>query len=144
MAYRVTTSRRRGRGEPGAFSWPAILVGVLLILIGLAIIAYWVDFIYRGNMPEGLWTMVNGQYIVFHQAAEGLMAVLAIVGGLGLLAGRGWGMATSLAALGALLYTSVNSLAFSLVSAPTLVPIFLALLGTVLLCFLALHWSRRY
>ncbi len=144
MAYRFTTNRRRVRNQPTSFSWPAIVVGVLLILIGLAIIAYWVDFTYRGNMPQGLWTMENNQYIVFHQAAEYLMALLAIAGGLGLLAGRGWGMATSLVALGALLYTSINSLAYSLGSAPALTPIFLAVLGVVLLCFVALHWSRRY
>lgn len=144
MAYRVTSNRRRERTAPHSYSWSAVVVGVILILIGFAIIAYWVNFAYRGNMPQGLWTVENNQYIVFHQAAEYLMALLAIVGGIGLLAGRGWGMATSLVALGALLYTSVNSLAFSLKSAPNLTPIFLAVGGTVLLCFVGLHWSRRY
>lgn len=144
MVYRVASNRRRERSAPRSYSWSAIVVGVLLILIGFAIIAYWVDFAYRGNMPQGLWTVENNQYIVFHQAAEYLMAILAIMGGFGLLAGRGWGMATSLVALGALLYTSVNSLAYSLKTATVLTPIFLAVLGTVLLCFIALHWSRRY
>jgi len=142
MAYRA--SRVGRRIEPRSYSWSAILVGIVLLLVGLAIIAYWVIFVMRGNMPEGLWTVVGNQYIVYHQAAELGMALLAIAGGFGLLIGRGWGMATSLAALGALLYTSVNSLGNSIRNEPSLTPIFLAVLGVTLVCFIALHFSRRY
>lgn len=143
MAYRVSRSRPR-RAAPRPYTWPAIVVGVVLILIGVAIIGYWVLYALRGNMPDGLWTVVNNQYIAYHQAAEVIMALLAVAGGFGLLSGRGWGMATSLAALGALLYTSVNSLANSVRNEPSFTPIFLAVLGVVLLCFYALHASRRY
>jgi hypothetical protein len=142
MAYRA--SRVGRRIEPRSYSWPAILVGIVLILGGLAIIAYWAIFVTGGNMPEGLWTVVGNQYIAYHQAAELVMALLAIAGGFGLLIGRGWGMATSLAALGALLYTSVNSLGNSVRNEPPLTPIFLAVLGVTLVCFIALHFSRRY
>ncbi len=147
MAYRVSRPGR-SRNEPRAFTWPAIMVGVILILVGLAIMAYWVNFALKGNLPQGLWTVENNQYIAYHIGAEGLMALLAIVGGFGLLVGRGWGMATALVALGALLYTGVNSLAWSTKNAPGwaggLTPVFLGVLATVMLSFLALHWSRRY
>ncbi len=114
------------------------------MLLGIAMIAYWADFVLRGNMPQGLWTMQNNQYLALHIGAEGLTALLALLGGIGLLVGRGWGMATALVALGGLLYTSINSLAYSLATEPTLTTVFLTVLATVLLSFIALHWSRRY
>ncbi len=141
MVYRTASRRRR---EPTSFTWPAVVVGLLLILLGLAIIIYWVNFVARGNLPQGLWTVEDGSYIAYHLAAEGLISLLAVVGGFGLLAGQGWGMATALVALGGLLYTSVNSLGYSVKSLPVLTPVFLAVAGTVLLSFVALHYSRRY
>ena len=142
MSYRVTNTRRTGN-EPRAYTWPALIVGIVLILAGIGIVVYWVNYWLSGNMPDGLWTLANNQYVVYHQAAEGVMAILAIAGGFGLLLGRGWGMATSLAALGALLYTGINSLSFSFTTAPALTPVFLGVLGFSLLGFIALHFSRR-
>jgi hypothetical protein len=142
VAYRGNRVGRRP--DLRRYTWPAILAGIILVLAGIGIIAYWVVYVMGGNMPQGLWTVVGGQYIAYHQAAEFVMALLAIAGGFGLLLGRGWGMATSLAALGALLYTSINSLANSVRNAPSLTPVFLAVLGLSLICFIALHFSRRY
>lgn len=142
MVYR--TASRRPRRQPTSFTWPAAVVGLFLILIGLGVIAFWVTYVFRGHMPQGIWTVENNVYIIYHQAAEVLAALLAIVGGFGLLMGRGWGMATSLAALGALLYSSINSLAHSVKNAPELTPIFLGVAGAVFLSFVALHYTRRY
>jgi len=141
MSYRA----RGVRWSPGqyqAFTWPAVLVGVILLLVGLAMILFWADFISSGGLDQGLATVDNNVFIVPHILAEVLTALLAIVGGFGLFIGRGWGMATALVALGGILYTSVNSLSHSLRNAPELTPVFLGVLAATLLSFLALHYSR--
>ncbi|MCL6580093.1 MAG: hypothetical protein K6U08_00525 [Firmicutes bacterium] len=141
MGYRVRPLR--SPQDARGYSWPAVLVGILLFLVGLAVVVWWVDYDLRGNLPQGLWTVQNGIYVVFVQAADGALALLALVGGLGLVLGRGWGMATALAALGATLYAAVARLGWCLRNWPSLTPVFLGLLAFALMSFLALHYSRR-
>ncbi|MEW6032885.1 MAG: hypothetical protein AB1645_08405 [Bacillota bacterium] len=139
MAYRGT--RRYHHVNP--YTWPAFLVGVFLILAGLFIAGYWVSFILQGGMTGGLWTVENGTYLVFHQAAEVAAAVAAVAGGYGLLRGRPWGLSAALVALGALLYATINALGFSVYARPELFPALAATLGAVLLSFVALRYGRR-
>ena len=141
MAYRGFGRRPGTQGSP--YNWAAALVGVLLVLIGLFVLGYWAIFILQGNMAGGLWTVENNAYIVFHQAAGVIMALLALVGGYGLLRGRHWGVSVSLVALGALLYASINALGFSVYALTELTPVLIATLGVVLLSFVALRFGRR-
>lgn len=146
MTYRVSGGRGRPRRrprQPAPYTWPTFVVGLALLLLGLAIVAYWVRYVFAGNLAGGVFTVANGNYLAVHIAAEAVAALLAIVGGLGLLAARHWALATALAALGALLYTSINSMAYSLASAPALTPVFGGVLVTVLLSFVALHFGQR-
>jgi len=141
MAYRGDRGWRMAREDP--YTWPSMVVGLFLVAAGLSAIGYWANFVLAGNMPDGLWTVENNTYIAFHIGAEGVTALLAVFGGLGLLRRRPWGAAVGLVALGGLLYSTVNSLAFSVLSAPELTPIFLGVLGAVLLSFIGLHFGRR-
>jgi hypothetical protein len=141
MAYRGFRKRPVTQNSP--YTWPAVLVGVFLVLAGLFILGYWAAFILQGGMTEGLWTVENNSYIIFHQAAEGITALLALIGGYGLLRGRHWGLATSLVALGALLYASLNALGFAVYALTELTPVLIGTLSAVLLSFVALRFGRR-
>lgn len=136
-----------GRRRPPAakvrvYTWPAVVVGLLLILIGLFMLGFWARFILEGGLPQGLATVENNSLIVYHIAAESLIALLALAGGLGLVRGRLWGASTALTALGGLLYSTINSLGFSLRAAPELTPLLASVLAVVVLSFLGLRLGR--
>ncbi|HCJ11367.1 MAG TPA: hypothetical protein DHW14_09445 [Clostridiales bacterium] len=141
MAYRGEGRWRIAREN--TYTWPSVVVGLFLVAVGLFMVGRWVGFVLAGNMPEGLWTVENDRYLVFRIGAEGTVALLAVLGGLGLLRGRPWGTATALVALGGLLHSTVDSLGFSLLSVPESSPLLLGVLGGVLLSFVGLHFGRR-
>lgn len=142
MAYRVTS--KWPRNQPGSFTWLATLIGIALVVVGFGLAAYWAGFaLGRGNLPQGIWTVRGSTLVVFHLAAEFVTAFLAVVGGIGLLRGRGWGLATAFTALGALLYTSLNTLGWATLNAPRMVPVLAGGLVAVFLSFIALHFGRR-
>lgn len=77
------------------------------LVVGGSIVGFWVLALVTRRVPE----IAEGRRdIRFHIAAELLAAVGLIVGGVWLLTGRGRGAElTSALALGALVYTTVNS-----------------------------------
>lgn len=80
-------------------AWYGVVVGVLVP-------AQWAVFLATGNVPqleEAPWE------IWFHMVAEFLLAVVILVGGIGMLAGRGWARTVYLVGLGMVVYSVVNS-----------------------------------
>jgi len=141
MGYRGDRGWRIARESP--LTWPSAAVGVFLLAVGLFILGWWGNFVLAGNMPQGIFTVEKGSYLALHVGAEALTALVAVAGGIGLLRGRLWGVTLGLVSLGGLLYAAINSLAFSLLSAPERTPVFLGVLGAVLLSFIGLHFGRR-
>jgi len=86
-------------------------VAVLLVITGFGMIAFWVLHIFKGGLPKGLKTVENGGYIGFHVVIELITGLVCVSSGALLLVGRG--PALMPIAAGMLLYTSINSLAWS-------------------------------
>jgi hypothetical protein len=87
---------------------PATWVAWFQLMVGLLMAAVWPVLIATGEVPE----IAEGQRAIwFHLAAESLTAGLLIAAGALILAGRVRQIAVPLStlALGALLYTAVNS-----------------------------------
>jgi hypothetical protein len=85
---------------------------IYVILVGFAIIGYWIIFYLRKQTPgQQIEAVVDrGQIEMrFHIIAELLAAVVLIIAGTSLLMKISWGREVVLVAIGMLLYTSVNS-----------------------------------
>ena len=86
---------------------------VLLVITGFGIIGFWSMHIIKGGLPQGVRTIENGGYIGFHIFIELLTGVLCITGGIAVLTNQSWGTILILTSAGMLLYTGINSLAWS-------------------------------
>ena len=85
---------------------------VYSILVGIAIIGYWVLFSFEKQaLSPQTETVTNRGKIEmrFHITAELITAIVLIIAGISLLLEVGWGKEVFLIAIGMLLYTSVNS-----------------------------------
>ncbi|MEE4178780.1 MAG: hypothetical protein V2I46_14845 [Bacteroides sp.] len=88
------------------------IIPILLISLGVGITGMWTADIVLGKFSDrgGFFNWREGENMLWpHISAELLMAIGLIMGGAGLYGGKGWGLFLSLAALGALTYSSVNS-----------------------------------
>ena len=123
-----------------------VVVGTSMVLMGLAIAGIWTRDILGGEVVDtssGFFAAHDpdaGTLMWPHWVAEYTTAVVLVVGGIGLVAD--WSVARVLAGLGlgALFYTSVNSLGWALASsdrrsyaAPMLVGVAVSVLGGVAL-----------
>lgn len=83
-----------------------VYVITLSLGVGVAVLGLWTMLVLRRQVPE---LEAGVPSIRFHIAAEAGMAVLLVAGGLALLADVAWGPPLAAAALGAALYSTVNS-----------------------------------
>ena len=123
----------------------SVAVGVLLALVGVAMIGFWAQHVARGGLPDGILTVDSNAYIILHIAAELVTAVACLLGGLALSLGLDWGAAVGLVASGMLAYAAVNSLGWGLRnSRPLSIGLVVALLIAVAsgVCLLALIIGR--
>lgn len=82
-------------------------VGVYQVVVGVVVFAWWAIALAGGSVPE---IEAGDPGISFHLAAEGLMAVLLIVGGMLIYQTPSrQALVVSAVALGSLLYSAVNS-----------------------------------
>jgi len=94
-------------------------VAVGMIIMGIGIAGIWTRDLLGGEAVElsaGVFAAReegSGSLFWPHWIAEFTTAVFLIVGGVGLLADAGWAATISALALGALLYTSTNSLGWA-------------------------------
>lgn len=122
-----------------------VVVSGLMMLMGLAIAAVWTRDIVAGDkidLSAGLWQARDGAgdgtLLWPHWIAEYATAGLLIAGGIGLLANTGWARPIAGVGLGALFYTSVNSLGWALAqrdryayAAPMVAGVLVSFIGAV-------------
>lgn len=94
-------------------------VAIFMILMGISIGVVWTRDIASGERIDrsaGWWRArePGGPLLLPHWIAEYGTAVALITAGAGLAAGAGWGRMLAAVALGALAYTSINSLGWAL------------------------------
>lgn len=95
------------------------IVAVLMIVMGAGIAAIWTKDIASGekvDLSEGFLRAREGEdgsLLWPHWVAEYATAAALIVGGLGLLTHSEWGPPLAALAVGALFYTSMNSLGWA-------------------------------
>ena len=76
------------------------------VVVGVLVPAQWAVFLATGNVPQ---LEEAPREIWFHLVAEFLLAIVILVGGIGLLAGRGWARTVYLVGLGMVVYSVINS-----------------------------------
>ena len=81
---------------------------------GAGIIRYWVGWLRKGNLKEGLRTVEGDSYVALHVAAEVLAGLLSVVAAIGLVTGRAWATIAGAFALGMVAYSTVNALGWAL------------------------------
>lgn len=91
----------------------SILIGILLIIVGLGMIGFWTIHIISGKLQQGIKTLENGGYIIFHITIEIITGILCTVGGITIILTYSWGYLLALFASGMLFYTGINSMAWS-------------------------------
>ncbi len=95
------------------------VIAWLMILMGVAIASIWTRDIVSGEKVDLSFGVLrardtDGSFFWPHWVAEYTTAVVLIVGGVGLLTDFSWAQAVAALGLGALFYTSVNSLGWAL------------------------------
>ena len=81
-------------------------VSVYSMVIGVSMIGMWIFFYLIGGIPELETEPIR---ISMHIIAEGLTAILLILGGYGVLTGKGWGEKMYFLSMGMLIYTLIQS-----------------------------------
>jgi hypothetical protein len=118
----------------------SLAIGVFAVVMGIAMAAIWSLDIRAGRgfvAPDGRLRAretSTGSLMAWHWLAEYGTAVALVVGGVLLLADAALGGSVALAALGALAYTSCNSLAWALASRerrPYAIPMLVGLGGSL-------------
>ena len=98
-----------------------LAVAAFMIVMGIAMAAIWTkDILFNDEVDTsaGLFKArdTDGTIFWFHWVAEYGTAALLMAGGLGLLLDARWSSLVALLGLGALLYTSMNSLGWAFAS----------------------------
>jgi MYXO-CTERM domain-containing protein len=129
--------------ERERLSWSLRAAAAILGTLGVAILGFWAFALRKGFLTDGLQTVENNSLAVFHVAAEAIMGIAALVGAWGIITGRAWGPPIGLAALGMVVYATVNSLSHSVKNDPSLTPVFLVSLLLALIGLALLLSGRR-
>ena len=129
----------------GIAAWENIILAVFMLLMGMGIAGIWSAdiasgkfrgqggfFRWKNDAGEPLWTHVVAEYLT----AAGLMAAAA-----GTIAQAMWAVPLSLIFLGALAYTSLNSLGWAFAQKGRMgyaIPMITGLAGSIFLLYLIL------
>ena len=105
------------------------LAASVLGLLAVAILGMWAFFLAQGFLSAGVVTIENNMLAIFHLTAECVMGLLLALAAWGVFAGRRWGAALALLAVGALIYSTLNSLGDTVRNKPNLTPILLVSLA---------------
>jgi len=83
---------------------------IYAIIVGLAMISIWIIILVTGQDPE-LQSQLQTEPIAIglHITSEFITAALLLVGGLGLIANRGWAVKMYVLSMGFLMYSLVNA-----------------------------------
>lgn len=128
--------------DAGATLWESLIIPIFMILTGIGMMTIWALDIAGGKFKEQghffHWRNEGGDRLWLHIVAEYLTAAALIAGGIGLTGGWPWGLNVSLVALGALAYTSINSLSWVFAQKGRLsygMPIMVSLAGSIISLF---------
>ena len=116
-----------------------IVIGILLMIVGIGMIAFWILHMTSGKMTQGIKTLENGGFIAFHITAELITGIFCILGGLGLAISWNSSYFIPVFACGMLAYTSLNSLAWNeirnkpVLSAMFIAPLLIAIVSSIYL-----------
>jgi uncharacterized membrane protein len=124
-------------------TWQSIFVGIILALVGLSMLSFWGMWLAQGTLVNGLNTVENNNYIVFHILAESLAGLAALRAAAGLFMGWQSGRRFVYIAGGMVIYSTINSLGESVKNLPSLTPVLIGSLVAVLICFAFLGSERR-
>jgi len=81
---------------------------------GAGMMRYWLGWLRRGNLKQGLRTVEGDSYIALHVAAEVLTGLASVVAAIGLVTGRAWASIAAAFALGMVAYATINALGWAL------------------------------
>ena len=121
--------------------WQTRIIPIFMTIAGLGIISIWtVDLIKKEKviLDEGFLRVRDretGQYILPHLIAEYGTALLLLIAAVGLCRSTSWAIRLSFLALGALIYTSLNSLSWVITRHERLpygIPMLFALAGALI------------
>lgn len=90
------------------------VLGGFLGFTGAGMMRYWLGWLRRGNLKQGLRTVEGDSYIALHVAAEVLTGLASVVAAIGLVAGRAWASIAAAFALGMVAYATINALGWAL------------------------------
>ena len=82
------------------------IIGGYSIFIGILVIGFWIMSLSTGNVPELETEPIE---IYFHLSSEFLMAILAIISGIGLLKKQKWADLLFVLSSGMVIYSVINS-----------------------------------
>jgi len=116
-------------------AWQDLIVSILLTLVGFSMLGFWGMWLAQGNLVDGVNTVENNNYIVFHITAESIAGLIAILGAIGLFIGWQWGRSLAFIAGGMVIYSTINSLGDSVKNLPALTMPLVASLIVVFICF---------
>jgi hypothetical protein len=121
-----------------------LYISVFMILSGLGIAGIWTVDIIKGRFARrgGFFYWREGENMLWpHILAEYMTSLALIIGAIGLYTEKEWGLNISLAALGALLYTAINSSGWVLAEKNRMsygIPMWFSLAGAVISLFILL------
>lgn len=123
-------------------SWKIKMMAVFMMIMGLGMAFIWANDI-AGNMFSNQghffqWRNEGGDLLWLHILAECLTASGLIIAALGLFSRKSWALKVSYLALGALIYTSINSFAWAFADPERYayaVPMLFGLVGSLLCLF---------
>lgn len=114
----------------------------ILLVLGSIILLMWAVFIASGVLEDGVRTVENNQYLVFHIAAECLMGFTLVAAGIGLMRKAAWADPAAFAGLGMTIYSTINSLAHSVRNEPGLTPVLVVSLALAVATLAMLAGTR--
>ena len=117
------------------FSRLRLIAGIYSIVVGISMFAVWGLYFANGTV-FGVKPVGSG--LGFHIAAELATAVAMLIGGMGLLARKSWGLKIYFLGLGMLIYALVNSPGYYLPQGGKIVIAVFASSGVFSLIFVAL------
>lgn len=111
------------------------IIAAFMILMGAGIAGIWGSDLARGVLREGFFRAKdNGVLYWPHLFAEFVTAAALLLAGIAYIAGAAWASLVAYPALGALFYTSLNSLNWALAERgrfPYAVPMLVGLVGSL-------------
>lgn len=126
--------------------YTAIAIAIFMLMMGLGMAIIWAIDMAKGKFSHMghffRWTNDGGDLMWPHIIAEYLTAAGLIAAGMGTLAGLDWAPPLSLVMLGALCYTSLNSLSWVFANKERLpygIPMMVSLVGGILAIALLLQ-----